>query len=55
MLCLKFFGLGFRDRDPVIYQDNQGEMLEEKHDKGASGKLTCHIDVHHYFVKDHNA
>jgi len=43
---------GFRDTDPVIYQDNQSAILLEKHGRGSSGKRTRHIDVSYYFVKD---
>jgi len=45
-------GQGFRNRDPVIFQDNQSAMFLEKHGRLLSGKRTCHIDVRYYFVKD---
>jgi len=43
---------GFKNTDPVIFQDNQSAMLLEKHGRLSSGKRTRHIDVRYYFVKD---
>ena len=38
--------------DNIFYQDNQSSMKLEKYGQASSGKRTCHISIHYFFVTD---
>ena len=49
---LFIMGQGFEVHDNVMYQDNQSTMLLSNNGHHSSGKKTCHIEIHYYFITD---
>jgi len=43
---------GFDNSGSIIHQDNQSDMLLEKHCKSSSSKHTRHIDLRYYYIGD---
>ena len=50
--CLFLQAQGFNLTNNVVYQENQISIKLENNGHGSSGKRTCHINIHSFFVTD---
>ena len=44
---------GYKINNTYVYQDNQSAILLEKNGKESSSKRTWHMNIHYFFLTDH--